>query len=387
MTSSTSIPAYLWHNSLRRWIENPASPLTKFLVPFLFGLLAFLVFGLMRGIEAELRAQLSRSDLRAIHVSESVRPSEATDRYYQALESPAPWSAWCQSNDLFLQAPITGKSRFFENMPIIGYLEPPSFVLLPPTRSGAPRPAIILTNRSLPQKILDQDDHITINESYRLPARLAVIPSQLANVFQTEAVALIPAEMLEAPLTRFHTRLQVLVPRTETSTSMLEAKIRKFAEAENLDVRVYSSQGILAQLEKFNHQQELIRLILGLGIAVILSLVLGSLSLLEFRQELYLCALLRSFGVRPASLWIHYLMETALITYLGGLTAYWFARGPLETIIGSYHSGDRLQIPFSMNLVGPSDLSIIGSALTAGILLSALPLVRGLRKPAGLALP
>lgn len=387
MTSSTSIPAYLWHNSIRRWIENPASPLTKFFIPFLFGLLALLVFGLLRGVESELKAQLSRADLRAIHVSESVRPNEASNRYHQALESPAPWSEWTQANDLFLQAPITGKSRFFESMPIVGYLDPPSCISLPVTPPGEPRPISILTNRSLPQKILDQADHLEIAGSYRLPAHLIPMPKQLANFFQTEAVALVPAEMLELPLTRFHTRHQVLNPRDDVSIRALEAQIRTLAETENHDLRIYSSQGVLAQLEQFNRQQELARVILGLSIAVILSLVLGSLSLLEFRQELYLCALLRSFGVRPISLWFHYLMETALITYVGGFTAYWVARYPLANLIGNYQSADRMQIPFSMELVGQSDLVMIGSALTAGVLLSAMPLIRGLREPAGLALP
>lgn len=387
MTFSTSIPAYLWRNSLRRWIENPASPLTKFLVPFLFGLLALLVFGLMRGVEAELQAQLKRADLRAVHISEFVRPEDAKNRYYHALESPAPWSEWCESSDLFLQAAITGSSRFFERMPLVGYLDPPDFIRMPETSAGEPRPVLILTNRAFPQKILDQADFVEVAESYRLPARLAPMPPQFASVFQTQAVALVPAEMLELPLANYHTRLQILVPRSGISPQRLESMIRTFSKAENQDLRIYSSQAVLAHLEQFNRRQELARVLLGLGIAVILSLVLGSLSLLEFRQELYLFALLRSFGVRPVYLWIHYLMETALITYSGGAAAYWIASGPLAALIESYQTGDRLQVPLSMDLVGQSDLLMIAYALTAGVLLSALPLIPGLRKPAGLTLP
>lgn len=387
MTFSTSIPAYLWRNSLRRWIENPASPLTKFLVPFLFGLLALLVFGLMRGVEAELQAQLQRADLRAIHISEAVMSGEARNRYYQALDSPAPWREWCETSDLFLQAPISSSSRFFERMPLIGYIDTPSFISLPETTAGEPRPVLILTSRSLSQMILDQDDYVEVAQEYRLPARLASMPPQFASIFQTPAVALVPAEMLELPLTKYHTRLQILIPKLGISPQRLESMIRTFSEAENHDLRIYSSQAVLTHLEEFNRRQKLARVLLGLGIAVILSLVLGSLSLLEFRQELYLFALLRSFGVRPAYLWIHYLMETALITYLGGVAAYWIAREPLAALIGRYQSDDRLQVPLSMNLIGQSDLSMIGFALTAGILLSALPLIPGLRKPVGLSLP
>lgn len=387
MTFSNSIPAYLWRNSLRRWIENPASPLTKFLVPFLFGLLALLVFGLMRGVEAELQAQLTRADLRAIHISEAVMTGDARSRYYDALESPAPWGEWCETSDLFLQAPISGSSRFFERMPLIGYIDPPSFISLPETAAGEPRPVLILTSRTFPQQILDQADYVEVAQSYRLPARLAPMPPQFASIFQTQAVALVPAEMLELPLTKYHTRLQILIPKPGISPQRLESIIRTFSEAEKHDLRIYSSQAVLAHLEEFNRRQKLARVLLGLGIAVILSLVLGSLSLLEFRQELYLFALLRSFGVRPTYLWIHYLMETALITYLGGFTAYWIARGPLAAMIGRYQSDDRLQVPLSMNLIGQSDLLMIGFALTAGILLSALPLIPGLGKPAGLSLP
>lgn len=387
MTSLISIPAYLWRNTLRRWLENPASPATKFLVPFLFGLLALLVLGLLRGVEAELNNQLARSDLRSISVSEFVTAEEAENRYYAALEHRSQWADWCKSNDLLLQAPLSASSSFFERMPVIAYIEPPSFIPLPESKPGGPRPALILSSLPYTENFAAKGDFIEVAEAYRIPAELAPMPSEFATVFQTKAIALVPAEMLELALTRAHTRLQILIPRDDVSPQRLESLIRMHAEAEDNDLRIFSAQAILEQLDQITRRQELARVLLGLGIAIILSLILGSLSLLEFRQEIYLFALLRSFGVRRINLFIHYLLETTLVTFSGGLAAIWVARQIIPYLISRQEGATKLTLPFSIDAVSASDFAILGIALLAGVVLSALPLLPGLRRPAGLMLP
>ncbi len=387
MKYSTSIPAYLWRNALRRWFENPASPATKFLVPFLFGLLAMMIFGLLRGVEAELKEQLGRSDLRSVTISEFISPGQASSRYYSALENPSPWAEYCESSELLLQAPISASSRFFPRLPVLGYINPPSFVQLPETAPGEPRPALILSERDFPKSILAQKDYIEVSEGYRIPAQLASMPKQLDMIYQTQGIALVPVEMLEMALVQAHTRLQILVPRSDLSTKKLETLIRNHAAADDNDLQIFSAQAVLEQLGQISRRQELARALLGFGIAVILSLILGSLSLLEFRQELYLFALLRSFGVHPGNLLLHYLLETTLITFSGGLAALLAAYQFIPLLINRQGDAPQLTVPFSINAVDFSDIAILIVALIAGILLSALPIIFGIRKPAGLLLP
>jgi ABC-type antimicrobial peptide transport system permease subunit len=387
MIYSTSIPAYLWHNTIRRWLENPSSPATKLLVPFLFGILALTVFGLLRGIEAELQEQLARSDLRSITITEFVSQDEAENRYHVAMEFPFPWSDWCESSDLLLQAPLSASSRFFERMPVIGYITKPSFISITQKAPGEAREAVILTSQIFPEKIHTEGDIVTISNNYNINAKILPLPTQFANIFQSKAILLVPAEMLEVALVSSHTRLQILNPLPNVSPTYLESLIRLYAAAEDKDYQLYSAQKILTEIDNIARRQELARIILAFGFALIMSLILGSLSLLEFRQELYLFALLRSFGVKPINLFIHYILETLLITLSGFMAALWISHKLIPSILEKQKQTTQLSIPFSMESINQSDLYILLISLVAGVFISSLPILPGLRKPAGLLLP
>lgn len=387
MTSTTSIPAYLWRNTLKRWLENPAAPATKFLVPFLFGVVAITVSGLLRGVERELESQLARADLRALRTSEFVGQEQAAASYHAALEIGSPWKSFCEQSDLILQAPLTGTTRILNRLPVLAYVQPPSFVELPASEPGDPRPSLILGSSQLPNDMFDKADYIKLGELAHLPATFIRMPAQLESIYQAQAIALVPAELLEPALTRSHTRLQLLVPHKDLSTRDLENMLRAHARNDEQDLRVFSSLGVIDELNRMTQRQQFARILLGIGIAAVMSLILGSLTFLEFRQELYLIALLRSFGIKASNLFFHYLAETAVIAFPGGLAAYFAVSRLVPALLGNVGQNPDLRIPFSIANAASADLAYLFSAMAVGVILSTIPLLPGLRKPAGLFLP
>jgi len=112
--------------------------------------------------------------------------------------------------------------------------------------------------------------------------------------------------------------------------------------------------------------------------------------LLEFRQELYLFALLRSLGVHRTQLLAHYFVETIFLTFAGGFTALWCGQNVLPGFINNSSSQlQKVDQGFHLSLAAATteDLLVIGTAILCGVILSALPFIFGLRKEPGLMLP
>ncbi|GEM_PF-1425524 len=384
MRSLILIPAYLLRNSLHRWLENPASPTTKFLIPFLFGLLGLMVFGLMRGIETELENQLTHGDLRTLQTSEYITAEDAATRYYEAMEESSIWEPYCSRIDLFFQLPIVASSGSLLKIPVLAYTETPSFLDIPAPPAGEARHVILFVAKNSK----NQSELLNI-QNYQLSVKVLPMPEKLQQIYRINAMAFVPAEMMEVPLLISHTQIQILEPKAEISTRDLETLILNYSEAERCNIRIQSSGAIIERLNQFITQQKYVRIILGGSIAVILSLVLGSLSLLEFRQELYLFALLQSLGVRRIQLIVHYLLETILITFAGGLSALLCSQYITSTLLNKSptimgKSGQSISLDIAT--IASVDLVTIAGSILTGVALSSLPFILGLRKQPGLML-
>ncbi|MGE9267797.1 MAG: hypothetical protein ACQKBY_06840 [Verrucomicrobiales bacterium] len=382
MRSLISIPAYLLKNTLHRWLENPASPATKVLVPFLFAALGLFFFGLLHQVENRLSAQLNRADLRAIRAEEVLFSDAAKERLALGTNESALWADYCESYHAFQQAPLLAALGNTRRLPVLSYDVPPPFFSVPETAPGEDRPILLLTNRKPPGQ------HVTLEViDQKIAALTAPLDPLLEKSYQKPAIAVFPIEFLELPLQRGFTQIQILVPRADLSTAELARLLANHAQAENRSLRVETSLDVIQGLDRLLTQQQQARFAIGTLLTLIVSLTLGSLSLLEFRQESYLIALMRSFGIRPLNLLTHYLLETSLLTFSGIFLAYLLYQKTAQSPAGLKIPYLSHTLPELLGQVSPADLNALLIAAGIGVLLSAFPIALGLRKQPGLLLP
>ena len=114
-----------------------------------------------------------------------------------------------------------------------------------------------------------------------------------------------------------------------------------------------------------------------------LSLVYGAIAILEFRQNLYVSALLRSFGAPPRYLYFRHLFENAILANLAGCAAI--------AALAMLHTSLFGQLGFTRTVTDlragnpylSPEMVVILSWVNIGAFLSSLPVAFGLRQPVG----
>ncbi|HZV33230.1 MAG TPA: hypothetical protein VFB72_01535, partial [Verrucomicrobiae bacterium] len=113
------------------------------------------------------------------------------------------------------------------------------------------------------------------------------------------------------------------------------------------------------------------------------ALVYGAIAVLEFRQNLYVGALLRSFGSPPVLLFLKYLFENILLVNLAAILALTLTAMLHSAIFGGLGlPTDALNSSGGNPYTSAAVLSVF-VWINAGALLSSLPVAIGLRQPVG----
>lgn len=383
MPSWILIPIYLVKNTLHRWWENLASPATKVLVPFLISSLALLVLGFLKTIENGLSDQLTRDDLRAIQLSEGFYGDEAGEAVQVIASDRVLWGPYTATYESFQRIPISVETRWMRQTPVLVYDRELSFLSLPESPAGEPREIFMLLN----QNVVNQKESILF-QSIPMTVQVQRMPEIVAEVFGGKAMIMVPIEVVDEVLPTGFVQMQRLIPKREINPGALEAKIRTFANLEDRQIQIVSSVSILERLELLLEGQQTARWALGGVVTLILSLILASLSLLEFRQEAYLVALLRSFGIRAGALLLHVFLESCVLTYLGvglGILAIERLFPVIIASLTEISDETGLTIP-ELAVASHADLKLLFISATVGIVLATIPVMLGMRKRPGLVL-
>jgi hypothetical protein len=210
------------------------------------------------------------------------------------------------------------------------------------------------------------------------------MPQKIAELVQADNILAAPIEMAGLFLRdgftiHIHARFQNL---DEVRTFVNET--RAYHRAEKRNVRTYSSLYILEGLAKINEVQNYIRLGIVGSCGIILAIILGTIAWLEYRQEAYLLALLRSFGTPRLLLITHAFLENIILVTLGIYIAF-ISWKPIYNLLQSKVTDMNLS-PAENLALGTTDMSIILVAGLFGVLVAMIPIAIGLRKPAGLIL-
>jgi len=375
MRSWTSIPFYLWKNTCNRWIEHPVSPFAKILLPFLLALLGLLVLVLFSQVETQLRDQLAQRDLRTIVVNEVSNPIDAPAMILRSLDEETMWvNLYGREKVTVLRQPLVGAtSQQSLGIPILAYSHP--LEGLPAEDPLQPGAILLQKNRKAKAPELL---NIAKTHFYATPA---LMPPWLAKQANTTRAVAMPLPIVMPLLRQGFISTTIIELPEASAVRPAEDLLRAYFKSESRNPRIFSAVEILASLQRLAATQALIRTIIFAAIATILALILGNVAMLEYRQDAYLLALLRSFGVSRYQLLAHTLMENLLLVGSGMALAI-VAWQPIY-LAGSArlaHLGlQKLTAP-EVNIL---DFQILLAAALAGVLLAMLPITLGLRRPIG----
>jgi hypothetical protein len=361
---------YLWQNRLRRWWEQPLSLLSKWVVAGLLGLLgAFVILGL-KDLGAQLDARLQDREALAVIISETVPGEVAAGELAAEEAGDGPWRTVGGEVVTFLQAAAFAELDDGRRVPVVAVenLE----------QHGMVDDFYLLTGRTRADEILEFQI-----ERYRSEARCRK-PSEDARFLLNNREALVGGvARLSGLLAGGFTRTMVLHARSVEDIQQAHDIADALFRVEGKRIVVRSNLRILREIGKVRAIQAQSLIWVTLGSSVVLGLVFGSLAWMEFREERFLLALIRTFGAGRWSLLAHALMENCLLAVSGvllgfGLLHFAAARMNLAAL-------NMTWLKSSASLYGGEGrLLLLGAA--AGGVLACVPVAIGLRRPLGLVL-
>ena len=353
------------------------------MMPALLAALGVVALAMFAQIERELALQLKRTSALQVHVSEFVAADMAASMIHVHNADEIMWSKRLGEGSIRYTSQMLKSARFEDpgdrrTIPIFsGSL----------VRSAGPGE---LDNQNPPevQLLSRREPHYSTKaillSGMKTRAMTDVMPAWVERLSGSAQVALVPEDMAH-PMKRggYIHHMLVDLP-TIADVERFVTEVQAYARADRRQVTVTSAVDILNQLERIQGIQNVVRRLLVAGCCLILALTLGSIAWLEYRQDSYLMALLRSFGTPSFILFIHALLENLLLVMAGIITVL-LSWKPLYEAILSNLDAVGFEVVGAPSL--PSqDLVLILIGGMAGVLLAMLPIAYGLRKPPGYTL-
>lgn len=352
------------------------------LIPALLAALAALVLTFFGEIERELHEQLTRKSAYTVVASEYVPTEIAATQLERGLEEELIWAGrFGQGNVRQLKQPLSSATyRQRDSAPVLAYSAAIDDLVPPPEDADAPPTVWFLSGEQREPGAVQEIEY----SGRRVAALHAAIPDWVSREMAMEAAVALPIEMVESALQQGYIQHTVANFGTLEDVRAFVLEFEAYHMAEGRRVRTVSALAILEELERISEIQAVVRSIIVAACGLILSLTLGSLTWLEYRQDIYLLALLRSFGTPRIVLAVHLLLEN-LILVLAGLAFVWLVWKPVY----EWFHPQMAEIGFTtdkMPTLETTDAWMILLAAILGVVIALVPVMIGMRKPAGLVL-
>jgi len=351
--------------------------LARLFVTGLLVLVATVILVTFHLLERSLRERLERFGLNTVLVRETVTAD--SKELVVSGESPdrlAPLEASgkrLRLRQLFVRA----QSEWQNNLPVFSY-PPGALAVLAPFLS--PETSLLCFSETLPEGALV---HITVNRQSAV-ARVRR-PHGWLRPLVTEDVLLVPQGMLaeEERLGFIDTTIFQRHSGAPPVAQVVAAVGALFTMERRAPPQVQSALGLIREWEKLKERQKQWRNALAGILGLALSLVYGAIAVLEFRQNLYVSALLRSFGAPRQFLFWRHLAENALLANLAAVVAIGVMSG-LHGIIFGTLGFPRVVLDFTGgNPYASQEIAAVLCCVNLGALLSSLPIAVGLRQSVG----
>jgi hypothetical protein len=378
MKPSILIISYLWKDTWKRWCEQPGSPAARVFVTALLVVVATVILTAFQLIERSLRERLERFGLDTVLVREVVSPNSPGFFRHGAGPDALAMLGTSGRKLRLRQLFVRGQTEWRENnLPVFTY---PPEALPALAEMLSVQTAAVCASAELPKNAL-----LRVRIGHRSVLAGVARPPNWLRALAPDDFLLVPQGWLEdeerlgwlattvfqrgpdaPPMEQIIAAVNVLAILDQHPPPQIQSALPLMRELDELHQRHRQWRGVLAGI---------------LGAAV--ALVYGAIAVLEFRQNLFVGALLRSFGAPRWLLYFRHWLENAALANLAAVGAILFVAGLQQTIFGT------LGFPREMLAAGGANPYASGAMvgilvwINVGAFLSSLPVAAGLRQPVG----
>lgn len=381
MRSSTLIVSYLWKDTWKRWLEQPGSPLARLFVTGLLALVATVILVSFHLLERSIRERLERFGLNTIVVRDTVTADSRDLTIFAAahdrLAPLAPHGQKMRVRQLF----VRGTTEWQDAVLVLTY-GPESFDHL--IEFLSPETPAILFSEDLPPDVL-----VRINVSRHSTLAVTRRPDGWLRPLITEDMLLLPQgtwpdeERLGFIDTMIFQRNADAIPIAHLVSAM---NAFYAMDRDRSPPQVQSALPMIRELEQLKERQVQWRTLLAAILGFAVSLIYGSIAVLEFRQNLFVSALLRSFGAPSRFLFWRHLVENGLLANLAAIAAVALMALLHTTIFGTLGFAKPVLDFSGGNPYMSAEVLSIFIWVNVGAFLSSIPILIGLRTPVGATL-
>ena len=268
----------------------------------------------------------------------------------------------------------SAKGNDGQNAQVITYTDDDFPGLLPYLKKQ--QEAFVLSNKYPEGLVIDYDIE---GSSFSC---IALKPEEKLNQLIQEDTLFLPASYIPEINKRGYSMIYYLERQDHSpSISKLTEAIHLVIKADgNGKVNITSADIIKKKLLRLEKQQTSMRLWLAAIMGGAIALIYGVLSILEFRQGMYVSALLKSFGVPKSMLGIRSVFENVLIVNIVTIGVIYLLSINHDTIFKAL----RVSGNTDLNTLywGQETIWIIAAA-NIGVLISSIPVFLALRKQVG----
>jgi hypothetical protein len=376
MKSSILIVSYLWKDTWSRWLEQPSSFLARVFVGALLVSVATLILVALSVMERTLRERLENFGLNTLVIRNMVVGTDP--ELLLASSGPdrlAPLQTQGQSLRL-RQLFMRGRTDWQNNVLVMSYA-PESLAALGSWMSEE-TPLICFSDTLPPGAMVQvQVDRLS---GWAVVRR----PGDRLRPLINETVILAPqgwAREVErggyVDITLFERH-----PDALPMADLVHAVQQVYTLDRRTPPQIQSSLQLIEELEVLQETQTKWRAGLALGLGLTIALVFGTIAVLEFRQNMYIGALLRSMGVPGRYLYLRQWAENTLLANgaaVAALLVLSFFHVSLFSTLGFEAAGARDKY----EIFWGTETAFILICVNAGAFLSSLPVAVGLRRPVG----
>lgn len=378
MKAWTLIAFYLSKDIWSRWLEHPGAVLARLLVGVLLAaLLLFAQAGFMLAGRS-LETRVARLGAGTILLTEVAGPDRADRAPLGEILAPLAGRAELLA---FRQLPVSARDPLRGDLIVLAYGRA-TMASLAPALAGSPPSALHLVTRDLPPGIRHE---VELDGVLRDAVTVAP-PAWLARLPLFNPLLILPDEEASHWLRQGHLEFCLLLadPAQPDAVRSLSAGVRTLLTVENrVSAQVQSPETLLGEIQKLNATRERTQAVAGLAGGAVLALVFGAIASLEYRQNRYIVALLRSLGAPSVLVFLRYAGEALLLLAFAGILARAVAAGCHGFVFAFAGFEPGL---LDRSILDPYAWGTIWDQLRwllVGALLSVVPVGLALRQPVG----
>jgi hypothetical protein len=377
MRSSILIVSYLWKDTWSRWLEQPSSVLARLFVGALLVVVATVILVAFNLLERSIRLRLENFGLNTLVIRENI--SGLDPELLHSSDRPdrlAPLQAAgdkMRLRQLFVRA----QTELQTEVPVMSY--PPDALPKLAEWLGTETP-LVYFNERLPENIL-----LRVSLGRQSGFALVRHMGDFLRPLAVDDLLLVP-QGWASDMERIGFVETTVFQRQSSAMPMalyVEAVNVLYSVDRRSSPQLQSALPLLQELERLQGRQQQWRMLLAATLGMAVALVFGSIAVLEFRQNLFISALLRSLGAPAGFLYFRQWLENAFLANLAAVGAVALVAALHAEIFGALGVPSSLLGLRDANPYWSIEIALTLICVNVGAFLSSLPVAVGLRRPVG----